>query len=164
MQIILYAGRQTVPVMTMLLLVLIGSMPLGSLHTFEIFPMLNIIVIFYWTVYRPDLVPPFVLFLIGLIDDVVMGTPLGLMACVFVLLYGVTLTQRQFFLGKPFYVTWLGFSVISAVCICLIWVLVALFAGRLGIVITPFIKYTITLLTFPSVAWLLVRIQRYLVD
>ena len=164
MQIILYAGRQTVPVMTMLLLVLIGSMPLGSLHTFEIFPMLNIIVIFYWTVYRPDLVPPVVLFLIGLIDDVVMGTPLGLMACVFVLLYGVTLTQRQFFIGKPFYVTWLGFSVISAVCICLIWVLVALFAGRLGIVITPFIKYTITLLSFPSAAWLLVRIQRYLVD
>ena len=164
MQIILYAGRQTVPVMTMLLLVLIGSMPLGSLHTFEIFPMLNIIFIFYWTVYRPDLVPPVVLFLIGLIDDVVMGTPLGLMACVFVLLYGVTLTQRQFFIGKPFYVTWLGFSVISAVCICLIWVLVALFAGRLGIVITPFIKYTITLLLFPSAAWLLVRIQRYLVD
>ena len=133
-------------------------------ETFEIFPMLNIIVIFYWTVYRPDLVPPFVLFLIGLIDDVVMGTPLGLMACVFVLLYGVTLTQRQFFIGKPFYVTWLGFSIISAFCICLIWVLVALFAGRLGIVITPFIKYTITLLLFPSAAWLLVRIQRYLVD
>ena len=125
---------------------------------------MNIIVIFYWTVYRPDLVPPVVLFLIGLIDDVVMGTPLGLMASVFVLLYGLTLTQRHFFIGKPFYVTWLGFSAISAVCICLIWVLVALFAGRLGIVITPFIKYTITLLSFPSAAWLLVRIQRYLVD
>ena len=92
MQIILYAGRQTVPVMTMLLLALIGSMPLGSFHTFEIFPMLNIIVIFYWTVYRPDLVPPVVLFLIGLIDDVVMGTPLGLMACVVVLLDGVPFT------------------------------------------------------------------------
>ena len=164
MQIILYTGRQTVPVVTMLLLALIGSMPLGSFDTFEIFPMLNIIVIFYWTVYRPDLVPPFVLFLIGLIDDVVMGTPLGLMASVFVVLYGVTLTQRQFFIGKSFYVTWLGFSIISAFCICLIWVLVALFAGRLGIVITPFIKYTITLLSFPSAAWLLVRIQRYLVD
>ena len=164
MQIILSTGRQTVPVVTMLLLALISSMPLGSFHTFEIFPMLNIIVIFYWTVYRPDLVPPFVLFLIGLIDDVVMGTPLGLMASVFVLLYGVTLTQRQFFIEKSFYVTWLGFSIISAVCICLIWVLVALFAGRLGIVITPFIKYTITLLSFPSAAWLLVRIQRYLVD
>ena len=93
-----------------------------------------------------------------------MGTPLGLMASVFVMLYGVTLTQRQFFIGKSFYVTWLGFSIISAFCICLIWVLVALFAGRLGIVITPFIKYTITLLSFPSAAWLLVRIQRYLVD
>ena len=164
MQIILYTGRQTVPVVIMLLLALIGSMPLGAFHTFEIFPMLNIIVIFYWTVYRPDLVPPAVLFLIGLIDDVVMGTPLGLMASIFVLLYGVTLSQRQFFIGKPFYITWLGFSIISAVCIGLIWVLVALFAGRLGIVFIPFIKYTLTLLSFPSAAWLLVRIQRYLVD
>ena len=164
MQIILYTGRQTVPVVIMLLLALIGSMPLGAFHTFEIFPMLNIIVIFYWTVYRPDLVPPAVLFLIGLIDDVVMGTPLGLMASIFVLLYGVTLTQRQFFIGKSFYITWLGFSIISAVCIGLIWVLVALFAGRLGIVFIPFIKYTLTLLSFPSAAWLLVRIQRYLVD
>jgi len=163
-QIILYTGRQTVPVVIMLLLALIGSMPLGAFHTFEIFPMLNIIVIFYWTVYRPDLVPPAVLFLIGLIDDVVMGTPLGLMASIFVLLYGVTLSQRQFFIGKPFYITWLGFSIISAVCIGLIWVLVALFAGRLGIVFIPFIKYTLTLLSFPSAAWLLVRIQRYLVD
>ena len=164
MQNILYTGRQTVPVVTMLLLALISSMPLSSSHAFEIFPMLNIIVIFYWTVYRPDLVPPAVLFLIGLIDDVVMGTPLGLMASIFVLLYGVTLSQRQFFIGKPFYITWLGFSIISAVCIGLIWVLVALFAGRLGIVFIPFIKYTLTLLSFPSAAWLLVRIQRYLVD
>lgn len=164
MQNILYTGRQTVPVVTMLLLALISSMPLSSSHAFEIFPMLNIIVIFYWTVYRPDLVPPVVLFLIGLMDDVVMGTPLGLMAGIFILLRGVTLTQRQFFIGKSFYVTWLGFSIISAFCICLIWVLVALFAGRLGIVITPFIKYVITLLSFPSAAWLLVRIQRYLVD
>ena len=74
MQIILYTGRQTVPVLTMLLLALIGSMPLGSFHTFEIFPMLNIIVIFYWTVYRPDLVPPVVLFLIGLIFVLMLDT------------------------------------------------------------------------------------------
>ena len=164
MQIILYTGRQTVPVVTMLVLALIGSMPLGSFHTFEIFPMLNIIAIFYWTIYRPDLVPPVVLFLIGLIDDVVMGTPLGLMASVFLFAYGITLSQRQFFIGKPFYVTWLGFSIISAFSIFLIWVLLALFAGRLGVVIAPFIKYTITLLSFPSAVWLLVRIQRYLVD
>ncbi len=164
MRIIFFTGRKIVPVVTMLLLALAGSMPFGPSHFIEIFPMLNIIAIFYWAIYRPDLVPPVVLFLIGLIDDVVMGTPLGLMASVFLLAYGITLSQRQFFIGKAFYVTWLGFSIISAFCIFLIWVLVASFAGRVGIGITPFIKYIITLLSFPSAAWLLVRVQRYLVD
>ena len=164
MQIIFNTGRKIVPVTIMLLLALVGSMPMGSSHAFEIFRMLNIIAIFYWTIYRPDLVPPSGLFLIGLIDDIVMGTPLGLMASVFLFAYGITLSQRQFFIRKPFYVTWLGFSIISAFCIFSIWVLVASFAGRLGVVIAPFIKYTITLLSFPSAVWLLVRIQRYLVD
>ena len=164
MQIIFNTGRHIVPVATMLFLALVGSMPVGSHYAFEIFPMLNIIAIFYWTIYRPDLVPPVVLFLIGLIDDVVMGTPLGLMASVFLFAYGITLAQRQFFIRKPFYVTWLGFSIISAFCVFFICSLVASFAGRSGIVIAPFIKYTITLLSFPSAVWLLVRIQRYLVD
>ena len=164
MRIIFNTGRQIVPVTSMFLLALVGSMPVGPSHAFEIFPMLNIITIFYWTIYRPDLFPPVVLFLIGLIDDVVMGTPLGLMASVFLFAYGITLSQRQFFIRKPFYVTWLGFSIISAFCVFFIWALVASFAGRSGIVIAPFIKYTITLLSFPSAVWLLVRIQRYLVD
>jgi rod shape-determining protein MreD len=86
------------------------------------------------------------------------------MTVVFLSLYGIALTQRKFFIGKTFYVTWLGFTLISAVTFISIWILSGLLSGSYAVSIAPLVQYVLTVLSFPVVTWCFVRIQRYLVD
>jgi rod shape-determining protein MreD len=156
--------RKIVPLGAILLLVIFSALPHGLSSVPDVFPMLTLSAIFYWTIYRPDFVPPMGIFFIGLIQDIFLGTTIGLMTVVFLSLYGIALTQRKFFIGKTFYVTWLGFTLISAVTFISIWILSGLLSGSYAVSIAPLVQYVLTVLSFPVVTWCFVRIQRYLVD
>jgi rod shape-determining protein MreD len=155
--------RLIVPVLTITLLVIVDFLPFSISQEAVIFPSLTIIAIFYWAIYRPDLVPPIFIFLIGLLKDIGTGTPIGLMASVFLIIYGVSFSQRRFFIGKTFYFTWLGFAVISAASFFIIWTMSALFLGRAGVLMPPLMQYVLTVVIFPVVIWFFVRLQRHLV-
>ena len=156
--------RLIVPVLTITLLVVGGFLPFNLSQEAVIFPSLTIIAIFYWAIYRPDLVPPVFIFLIGLLKDIGTGTPIGLMASSFLIIYGVSFGQRRFFIGKTFYYTWLGFAVILAAAFFIIWIMSALFLGKVGVLMIPIMHYMLTVVIFPVVIWFFVRLQRHLVD
>ena len=40
---------------------------------------------------------------------------MGVHTIVYVMTYGVVLAQQRFFAGKPFYIVWLGFVLVSQV-------------------------------------------------
>ena len=146
------------------MLVICSVLPHGLSPAPDIFPMLTLVAIFYWAIYRPDLIPPSLMFLIGLTQDILLGASIGLMAAIFLGFYGLTLTQRTVFIGKPFYVTWLGFAVISAIAFTSIWIISGLLSESYLVSIAPLVQYVLTVLSFPMVIWCFVRIQRYLVD
>jgi rod shape-determining protein MreD len=156
--------RKIVPLASIYLLVIFSVLPRGLSNVPDIFPMLTLIAIFYWATYRPDLTPPILMFLIGLTQDIFIGTTIGLMAAVFLGVYGITLTQRKTLIRKTFYVIWFGFTVISAIAFTSIWTLSGLLSGSYVVSIAPLVQYVLTVLSFPVVIWCFVRIQRYLVD
>ena len=156
--------RLIVPVLTITVLVIASFLPFNISQEVVIFPSLTLITIFYWAIYRPDLVPPVFIFLIGLLKDIGTGTPVGLMASVFLIIYSVSFGQRRFFIGKTFYYTWFGFAVISGASLFIIWVMSALFLGRVGVLMIPLMQYFLSVVIFPVVIWFFVRLQRHLVD
>jgi rod shape-determining protein MreD len=155
--------RKIVPSGSIFLFVIFSVLPQGLSNVPDIFPMLTLSAIFYWTIYRPNLTPPILMFLIGLMQDIFFGTTIGLMAAIFLGVYGITLTQRKIFIAKTFYVMWLGFAVISAVAFTSIWTLSGLLSGSYVVSIVPLVQYVLTVLSFPIVIWCFVRIQRHLV-
>jgi rod shape-determining protein MreD len=152
-----------VPLGSVFLLVICSVLPRGLSNGPDIFPMLTLTAIFYWTIYRPDLTPPSLMFFIGLTQDILLGTSIGLMAAIFLGFYAITLTQRKVFIVKTFYVSWLGFAVISAIAFISIWVFSGLLSESYVVSIAPFVQYLLTVLSFPMIIWCFVRIQRYLV-
>ncbi len=156
-------ARQLAPCCVLFILVLVGVLPFGIPFMPEIMPMLTMIAIFYWTVYRPDLIPPVFIFFIGLIQDVLVGSLLGMNALALLLVYGITLTQRQVFLSKPFSVTWLGFIVISGGAFLMMWCLTGIL--NINIILNPVIlfQFLLTIFLFPLSVWLFVRMHRYVV-
>ena len=62
-------------------------------------PDIVLIAVFYWTVHRPDLMRLWTVFVIGLLSDVLSGTPLGVHPLVLVLVHAAIISQHKMFRG-----------------------------------------------------------------
>src|SRR5438067_11739485 len=86
------------PTVTILALALLSVLPLRFPDYAAVAPLLALAGLYYWTIYRPDLLPPVAIFLCGLVLALLSGAPLGVAALVFLLTRAVSTPHRRFFL------------------------------------------------------------------
>ena len=69
------------------------------------------ILIFFWTLRNPDYLGYFSIFLAGIINDVVIGIPIGISSFCYLLICSITSYIRQITLSPKFINDWLSFIV-----------------------------------------------------
>jgi rod shape-determining protein MreD len=106
---------------------MLSMLPLGLSNGLIVTPAFALMAVFYWALYRPDLMPPSGVFLIGLYHDLLSAGPLGLWTFVYLVSYGLILSQRLFFIGKAFFAIWFGFGAIAVLSGLVAWVVGSLF-------------------------------------
>ena len=153
-------ARNLTPFGQTLMLALLSVVPLHIPGFSRVAPLLAVMAIYHWTVYRPDLLPAVSVFLIGLLQDVLTAVPIGVNALVFLGIYGVVLTQRQFFASKSFAIVWLGFALIAAAAEVMTWALISIYHGTLIDARTMVVQYLVNLGCFPVLAWVFTRWQQ----
>jgi rod shape-determining protein MreD len=94
---------------TILLLISVISLSIPMAESVR--PYFIIMGIYFWAIYRPTLIPPLLIFIMGLLYDLMMGFPLALHAALFVISYWVIKNQRLFFLGQSYFILWIGFCI-----------------------------------------------------
>lgn len=151
--------RHLIPATATIFLLLLTVVPARLTAFADIAPMLPLMGVYYWAIYRPDLLPAWLAFAIGLLGDIVGGTPIGANALVLLLVQGTAAAQRRFFLGKSFAVTWWAFGLLAAGAIALNWLLVTLIVGRVVDPAPVLFEYLMTLCCFPLLTWVLARTQ-----
>jgi len=127
-------SRQLTPFLLAVVLVLLGVVALHVPGWARVAPLLSLMAVYHWAVYRPDLMPAYAVFFIGLLQDVLSGMPLGVFTLIFLLTYGVVLSQQRYLTGRTFLVVWLGFVLTSAGGMALAWIVVS---GVNGAVVDP---------------------------
>lgn len=150
-------SRDLTPVALTLVLLLISALPLGAPVINLLMPSLPLIAVFYWVLYRPDLMPAGAAFGIGLLDDGLGGTPIGVGALVLTLVHAAVTAQRRFFAGKSFGIVWLGFAVVAALAFFLSWLLVCAYHGTRVNGTGAVLQAVVTIGCLPLVWRLLVR-------
>lgn len=120
-------ARNLLPVAVTVAVLLAGVLPLHIAALQSVWPALPVIAVFYWTLYRPDLLPAVAVFFIGLLQDILVGLPIGVSACVLVGVHAAVNTQRRFFAGRSFEVTWLGFALVATAALLFGWLLTSLY-------------------------------------
>ena len=151
--------RNSLPVMVALLLVLVNVIPLHIPGLSRIVPVLPLMAVYQWAVYRPNLMPPLAVFFIGLMYDILSGAPLGVNAVVFLVVYGVVAYQQRFFAGKSFLVVWLGFGIVALGASILSWLLVSILSASIVEPRAAIFQYLLNFGFFPLLAWLFLRWQ-----
>lgn len=153
-------ARQITPFGLTMVFTLLTVLPLQVPGLGVTGPVWTIMGLYYWALYRPDLMPAVTVFLVGLMLDALSGTPLGGNALVFLMAHRLVVTQRRFFYGKPFAIVWLGFGLVAAGAFAASWLLTSLWHGTIIGQRILVLQYTLTVCLFPLVFRALFEWQR----
>jgi rod shape-determining protein MreD len=154
------ALRSVTPFFMTAALILLGAMPIVMPVDWPITPAFGLMAVFYWSVYRPDLLPALAVFSLGVLQDLISGGPLGLSAIIYLGTYGIVLNQRKIFLGKPFAMSWWGFMMVAIAGSAVRWLLSSILAGQLLEIHRMVTELGATIVLFPLAVWLFVATHR----
>src|SRR5262245_20541391 len=96
------SARRLVPYSLMALLLVLGSVHLPFAAGTDVKAPLFLMGLYYWSIYRPTLIPPWLTFVCGILADLIGGLPIGLSAVIFVLVRWIVSDQRRFLMGQSF--------------------------------------------------------------
>jgi len=153
-------ARNLTPFGITLILVLLSVVPLYLPVYARVAPVLPVMAVYHWAMHRPRLLPAYAVFGIGFLQDVLTGMPIGVNIVVFLTVYGVVLSQRRFFAGKSFLISWLGFALVAAGAAVESWLLVSAFHVTLVDARAVLVQYLVTLGCFPIFALFFLSWQR----
>jgi rod shape-determining protein MreD len=155
-----YLVRSGTPFFLSLALVVLSVVPIFIPLYMEVAPILSLVSIYHWAIYRPNLLPVFSVFMLGLLQDILFGTPVGLYVLVFLTVYGIVVSQRRFIIGKSFKFYWLGFAVVTMLASLESYVLGSVWNVMLLDFNSAIYQYLILLGFFPTLSWIFLRWQQ----
>lgn len=153
-------ARNISPFAITVLLVMAGMVPLGVPDLSPIIPSLAMIAVYYWSVHRPDLMPVWAVFLVGLFQDLLSGAPTGPGIAALLVVHTVVGSLRRYSANASLPILWSLFGVVAAAAFVTLWLLSCL---SLGVIFNPrpvLFQYLATLAAYPCLAWLFAQAQR----
>lgn len=161
LEIIQLRLRNYIPFISTFLTIFISTLPIDIYNVSFIKPSLGIICIFYWAAYRPDLLSYLQTFILGLFQDLINGTPLGVSSFIFLLAYEIVSSNHRFLHEKPFALSWAVFGVIAF----FVYAIKFLFLGFAYSSFLPFLEvfcnYILLILIFPFIYYICALLQRF---
>lgn len=155
-----HGGRLALPMATAVAAVLLGSIVWPLPYLGSVAPPLALMMVYYWSLHRPDLFRPGMAFAVGLLNDVINYLPFGLSAILFVIAHQIIFRQRRFFVGHSFLMMWSGFILTVSGVLLLQWLLLAIVNWHLLPVIPVIMQLLFAVALFPLPCWLLIVLQR----
>jgi rod shape-determining protein MreD len=141
------------PVALTLLLVMLANMPVSFTGGVLPAPVLALAAVYFWVLVRPDLMPPFAVLMIGLMEDLLSGGPPGLWAAGFLAAYALTDRQRETFAGLAGAGALLGFAGAMLLAGATAYVLATMIYLRFAPVAPLLLESVSTVVFYPVVAF-----------
>lgn len=154
------AGRAIAPMTITAGLALVAMVPVQVPFWQPVAPLLPLMSVYYWAIHRPDLMSLWALFLLGVIQDLLAGTPIGLTSLTYLLCHGFVVSQSGFFLANSFVLLWFGFVVVVFSAEVLQWLVFSALHTQVLRAGAALFQALLTLGLFPVFAWAFTRVHR----
>lgn len=139
------------PIVTVVVGIFFSSFPYQISNSSLLTPFISHIIIYYWSVYYPQLLPYISLLLLGLFKDVIDMNILGINAVSFILFRAMIASQRKYLINHIFIVVWTGFAFCLGVILSLP-IILKIYTYPLSVL---FSQWLITIFMYVPVHWLL---------
>ncbi len=158
------AARAGFPTVCTLLLMVLATAPLGLPRQAALLPALTLGSVWFWAQHRPASLPPPIVFVLGLLLDLLGYQPLGVDVLVMLTAYAVALRARRLLDRQGLVVAWLAFALVAAGATLLDWGLTALLRFRLLPGSAAVFQFGITAALYPALSVLLLRADQSVAD
>lgn len=157
-------ARKSFPVTITAVMLLALSAPLGLPGQPQLQVAVALACVFFWSVFRPDSMPPAAAFLLGLLTDLLSLVPPGTSVFMLLIVHGVALRTRRFVAAQGFLVVWLVFIAVAAGAAALQWALISLLTFRLLPLSPALLQFGVSAGFYPLLATIFTRAHRGLAD
>jgi rod shape-determining protein MreD len=118
--------RHAFPGTTSLLLMLLSLAPFGLWGQAALLPTVALTCVWFWSLFRPAAMSPPVVFLIGVLLDLLGFLPPGVGALTMLTTFGIVQRLRRFLSRQRFAIIWLIFIAVACFIAVINWALVSL--------------------------------------
>jgi rod shape-determining protein MreD len=108
--------------------------------------------------------PAYALFAIGIGEDLLTGSLVGVGALTLLVTRAIVLRSRRHFIGRTFPAVWAGFTLVGGGMMLGLWLLHCLLEFSLINPRNTIFRMVLTIAVFPAAGFLLGRTQRALID
>lgn len=140
---------RSAPSLLLLLVVVISGTPF--LFSIQSMPQLYFswMVIYYWALFRPTVLPFIILFASGLMQDIMLGMPLGLSALAFLLIRLCVTSLRRFITAHQFWVVWGGFAILALLLVAMHWLVMDVFFDHQASFVSMLLSAALNWIIYP---------------
>ncbi len=156
------AARWAFPASTTALLLLATAAPLGLPGQAEAQAAVALAAVYFWSLFRPAAMPPAVVFLIGLLADLLGYAPPGVGVLSLLLAHGFALRWRRLLVRQGFLLVWLAFTGLAIGVAMLQWALTSGLTLRLLPPAPAVFQALVAIGLYPALATLLTRAHQSL--
>jgi rod shape-determining protein MreD len=158
------AARHAFPSSCTVVLMLLTAAPFGIADQAALLPAVTLACVYFWSLHRPTGMPPPVVFVIGLLFDLLGYLPLGVGVLSLLIVHGVALRWRSVLTGRAVLRAWLAFALIGVGGALLGLGLTAALSFRLLPVGPALFQAVLTIALYPALAILFTGAHRTIAD
>ena len=111
--------------------------------------------VYYWSIYRPTLLPAWLIFIAAIILDALTMMPIGLSALILIGTQKFIVRQRRYLMGQSFMILWIGFAMLYAASLAMTAGVYMMMGTPIVITQAWLLSAAVTILGFPLITWLL---------
>jgi rod shape-determining protein MreD len=156
------AARSGFPAGTTIFGMIMLAAPLGMPGQAQSMPAFTLAAVFFWTLFRPSSLPPPLVFVIGILADLLGQMPIGSSVLVLLLTQLLVSRSRRFLPQKGFLFVWVVFVGVAAVASALQWGLACLMNWALYPPIGGIFQFLLSAGVYPVLATVFTRAHRSL--
>lgn len=154
------ASRRAFPAASAALAIPLLAAPLGLPGQPQLQGAFVLASVFFWSVFRPDSMPPAAVFLLGLLADLLSSTPPGISVLVLLAVHGVAMRARRFLADRGFFLVWTLFVAVAAGAAALSWLLTSLLTLRVLPAGPALLGFGVAAGFYPALAVAFIRAHR----
>ncbi len=157
-------ARASFPASCTVLLMLAATAPFGLPMQAALLPAVTLGSVWFWALFRPAALPPPLVFLLGVLFDLLGYLPLGTGALTLLIAYGVAARARRSLTRQRFLPVWLAYAAVAAGAALLDWAIASGLQFRALPIAPALFQCALSIALYPALSVLFMRAHGSVAD